>query len=301
METIELGKWVDDFVARSATPVPLRLLVQEAHFQFDLSLIEARERLCDVLVDHPEVEAVGVERYAAIRRILEGVTFRVRLEPVGLAFGFLRLTEAEHFLLAYDAFHDATAADRKIQLEGGMQRSSGFPSATLDAALHHVGGGQWQLRGLGRWLTAAGARPRDSAVITVLDAKERRFGLRIERARPADGTAIALRNRSVADLAAETLRALGPGRHLLFFVMRKLAARRALHHPLPPEPIADLLASDSRFQADATTVALVEEATASNATPACDGEVALLLRRAMPGRGYSDVQVQNALRLWEAA
>jgi hypothetical protein len=297
METIELGKWVDDFVAKSATPVPLRLLVQQAHFELDLSLTEARDQLRDVLVDHPEVEAVGVERYASLRRVLEGATIRVRLEPVGLAFGFLRLTEAEHFLLAYDAFHDAAAADRAVRLEGAG-------GAALAASLHHVGGGQWQLRGLGRWLSAAGARPRDSVVLTVVDAKDRRFALRVEHARPADASAIASRNRSVAEHAADVLRALGPGRHLLFFVMRKLAARRALHHPIPPEPMAEIFASDSRFEVDATAVALRATAVPAaepTSTIASDDPVGARLREAMPGRGYSDVQLANALRLWEAA
>ncbi len=291
MGTGELSKWVAHAVARAVAPVSLRLLAHEVHRRMALTPHEARERLLEALADHPEVEAVGVECYGLLRRILEGATIRVRLEPIGLAFGFLRLYESEHFVVAYDAFHDPSATERPFHLEDAN-------GSVARASLHHADGGQWHLRGLGRWLAAVGARPSDSVILWVVDGKDRRFRIELERASGGSPVALEGRNREVADLAAEVLDSLGPGAHLLFFVMRKLVARRAFHHPVPPEPLVDVLSSDERFDVD--PAAGLVSCNAGAAKPPCSDPVRAILEQRMPERGYSKPQVRRAVSFWEA-
>jgi hypothetical protein len=100
---------------------------------------------------------------------------------------------------------------------------------------------------------------------------------------------------------------LGPARHLLFFLPRKMAARRAFHHPVACDPLAEVLAADPRFvvHPGGSTISLVPDAKrempAVSETLAAGDPVGDLLRRTMGGRGYTATQVENALRLWQEA
>lgn len=89
------------------------------------------------------------------------------------------------------------------------------------------------------WLEALGASPGDSLIVTVLDADERRYGLRLEPAAARDEAAIALRNAEVLAAAIAFLRRQR-GRAVIWDLVANLNASGVFHKPIAPDPFEDM-------------------------------------------------------------
>ena len=137
----------------------------------------------------------------------------------------------------------------------GPSRSKGTVTLHLEdgPVLHthvsHLVSGQavWGIRAepaLAAWLTDRGATPGDDLIVRVLDVDERSHALTSDRA--GDPEALEARNRALADVAEQVLRA-GRGEMPHFDLIPRMIAHDAYRHPLPPNPWAEVLRGDLRF------------------------------------------------------
>jgi len=143
----------------------------------------------------------------------------------------------------------------------GPSRSVGAVTLYLEGgpALHtHVshlvpGEAVWGIRAeptLAAWLADRSATPGDDLIVRVLDV-ERRYALSLVRRHTCDSDpeAIEARNRTLANIAEQVLRA-GRERMPDFDLVPRMIAHDAYRHPLPPDPWPKVLRADLRFVLD---------------------------------------------------
>ena len=111
---------------------------------------------------------------------------------------------------------------------------------------------------LAEWYRRQEATPDDELIVRVLDADARRYTVTLIHRADRDETAIAARNRTLADSAEKVLRA--SQRSLPdFWLIPRLIAHDAYRHSLPPDPWADVLRADIRFVVQERNTDLVEK------------------------------------------
>jgi hypothetical protein len=188
-------------------------------------------------------------------RHLVGNAFRQPLHGSDLGAGTLVLVDEVRLAMWPDFF-------------SGPSRSKGMVTLHLEdgPVLHtHVshlvsGAAVWGIRAeptLAAWLADRGATPGDDLIVCVLDVDERRYALSLDRRRMCDSDpeAIEARNRTLANIAEQVLRA-GRGRMPDFDLVPRMIAHDAYRHPLPPDPWPKVLRADLRFVLDRDAVEL---------------------------------------------
>ncbi len=130
---------------------------------------------------------------------------------------------------------DGTAADAQISF---VRFAGDVPPAERP--------GVWTLfpgSALTAWLQQEAVEPGAALRVQATDLPSRRYAVHLIRTAQRDEAALAARNRALAEVAAEVLRA---GRDALpdFYLVPRLIARDAYRHPLPPDPLAAVLRAD---------------------------------------------------------
>ena len=168
--------------------------------------------------------------------------FRQPLRDSDLAAGTLVLAEEVRFAMWPDFFCGPSRSKGAVtlHLEGGP---------VLHTHVSHLVSGEavWGIRAepaLAAWLAGRGATPGDDLTVRVLDVDERRYSLSLDRA--GDPEAIGARNRALADVAEQVLRA-GRGDMPDFDLIPRMIAHDAYRQPLPPDPWDEVLRADQRF------------------------------------------------------
>jgi len=171
--------------------------------------------------------------------------FRQPLGDSDLGAGTLVLAEEVRLAMWPDFFCGPSRSKGTVtlHLEGGP---------VLHTHVSHLVSGEavWGIRAeptLAAWLAERGATPGDELIVRVLDVDERRYALSLDRA--GDPEAIEVRNRALADVAEQVLRA-GRGDMPYFDLVPRMIAHDAYRHPLPPDPWAEVLRADLRFVLD---------------------------------------------------
>lgn len=230
---------IEQLLLGSGGPLSEDLLTRAvAHF-LDQHPLEAREAVRSCLSVPGPVEQIRDRTYDLFSRHLEGS--RIRLLPGNqeIAFGILQVSEAERCFLIPDAYSDPHASDRTLLLQ--------FPGweHPVEERLLYGEKGSWRLTGLGRWYSEAGIKAGHSVLLDLEDSNLPK--IRITQESSPNGT-IEARDRELADTAFGILSSFGGGDHLLYFVMRRLLALSFYRDSIPPRPLAQVLASDSRFE-----------------------------------------------------
>ena len=196
--------------------------------------------------DHRAVTLGGrPAHYTWWPRHLVDNAFRQPLRTSGLGSGTLVLAEEVRLAMWPDFFcgHSRSKGTVMLHLGGGP---------VLHTHVSHLVEGEavWGICAeptLAAWLADQGATLDDDLIVRVLDVDERRYALSLDRA--GDPEAVDARNRALADIAEQVLRA-GRGRMPDFDLVPRMMAHDAYRHPLPPDPWQKVLRADLRFVLD---------------------------------------------------
>ncbi len=181
-------------------------------------------------------QAVAVEtgRYGWLSKLLEGVAVRHPLAVDECRRGYLMLDELEHAVFCPEFFQTQRPAHRtlSITLLGG-------PTIT---ARTHVERRTWSIymgKAFVEWIDQLGGQERDDVIITVEDAVEGRYGLRLQPKEVKDKDVVRDRNIQLA-LAAEDI--AEADRRVRTFIptaelVAQLIARGHLYNPSPPDDL----------------------------------------------------------------
>jgi hypothetical protein len=130
------------------------------------------------------------------------------------------------------------------------------------------------------WLEGLNAHTGDELIFDVLDADERRYSVTFARKDERDEAVIAERSKSVADQMEVLLKAAHDSVILSNLAVR-LIGQGTYNHPVPPEPLTSIVASDSRFvDAGLDMVALADRWAGYPAEPV---DVRRLVGATVPG------------------
>jgi tetratricopeptide (TPR) repeat protein len=193
-------------------------------------------------------------RYTWWPRHLAGNVFRQPLAASDLQTGTLALNSEVWMALWPDFFANSQRFGQvTLVLTGGP---------TLQAGINHLGTGRatWGVLptpALASWYQQQGATSHDALIIQVLDVDTRRYAVSLLSQAARDETAIGARNQALANAAEAVLRTGHPDMPD-FYLIPRLIARDAYHHPLPPDPLFDGLRVDLRFVAANEAVTLAE-------------------------------------------
>ncbi len=192
-------------------------------------------------------------RYTWWPRHLADNALRQPLVSSDLESGSLVLGR-EAWLVFWPNFYDSSSRDRgKVTLVLA-------DGPVLQTKIQHLVHGQplWGLSptpALAKWYRQQAAAPQDDVIVRVLDVEARRYTLCLARRAERDEGAVAARNRSLADVAVEALRA--GGMHMPdSYLIPRLIARGAYRDPLPPDPWDEVLRADLRFIVDKRSIDL---------------------------------------------
>ena len=183
-------------------------------------------------------------RYTWWPRHLAHNTFRQPLAGSDLKDGTLALNE-DVWTAFWPDFHGGPS---RRQTQVTLDLADG---PALQARIEHLGPKHlcWGIPStpaLADWYREQEATPKDDLIVRVSDVDARRYAVALCRRSDRDETAIAARNRALADAAEPVVRA---GRPPLphFDLIPRLVARNAYRNPLPPDPWKKVLRADLRF------------------------------------------------------
>ncbi len=241
--------------ARSTTDLVLRVL-REAHRPLTVEEILAGvQKLAPVHSANPKntmrkaisqmflVQPTTDGRYGYLPYLLQDNRFRHPIERGAL--------QRDYFLLEPEivtALWPATFEIAKRRDDGpAFLQLQGQEEAEAHRVYREVEG--WGMRAgpeFWNWLEGLNAHTGDELFFTVLNAEERRFAVAFARKGDRDEHAIAERNLLVADQMEGLLKAAHDAVILSNLAVR-LIGLDVYHHPIPPDPLATIIASDPRF------------------------------------------------------
>ena len=214
-------------------------------------------------------------RYVWLSHILDGVVVRHPLTVDEARRGYIHLDELEHAIFFPQFFQNHVPDQRvtEIELLNG-------PVLTVGA---YIESKTWAL-GLGsdfsRWIRQVGGDGRDSLIITVVDARNGKYAIRLQ---PRESRPL-LTNQRNAELAIQTEAIISGDRSSqaamqTWQLVARLIARNVFHSPLPPDDLHSVLLNYSTLRCiDGTSYAVgtlagdVERVTDQLPDPPADGQ-----------------------------
>jgi tetratricopeptide (TPR) repeat protein len=194
-------------------------------------------------------------RYTWWPRHLAKSVFRLPLAGSDLEQGTLVLNR-DAWLVFWTDFYDSSRSrgEMTVDLDGGP---------VLQTHIQHLVPMQpvWGLPptpALADWYRRQGATSEDDVVVQVMDVEAHRYTFSLARRAERDEEAIAVRNRSLADMAEQVLRA-GRVNMPESYLVPRLFAHGTYHDPLPPDPWEKVLRTDLRFIVGEYSIDLAEK------------------------------------------
>ncbi|HOQ98949.1 MAG TPA: hypothetical protein PLJ35_09015 [Anaerolineae bacterium] len=241
--------------ARSTTDLVLRVLREARRPLTVEEILAGVQELAPVHSANPKntmrkaisqmflVQPTTDNRYGYLPYLLEGNRFRHPIERGAL--------QRDLFLLGPEivtALWPATFEIAKRRDDGpAFLRLHGRDGARAIQVYREVEG--WGMRAdaeFWRWLEGLDPHTGDELIFDILDAEERRYGVRLAPKSDRDEHAIAERNLLLADQAEVLLKAAHDAVILSNLAVR-LVGLGSYRHPVPPDPLAMILANDPRF------------------------------------------------------
>lgn len=183
-------------------------------------------------------------RYTWWPNHLAGSVFRQPLSAADVSSGGLVLGIEIWLALWPDFFVGAlrTAGAVTLELAGGPVLETHVEPLVLEES----GWGLKPMPALATWYQHVGAAPGDDLIVRVIDVAARRYAMSLARQTERDPAAIAVRNRTLADVAERLVRQ-GADDMPDFYLIPRLIASDVYQHTLPPEPWDKVLRADLRF------------------------------------------------------
>lgn len=188
---------------------------------------------------------IAPARFGWLSYLLAGSTFRHILEPDEVRRGYLLLDELEHASFFPAFFQDHEPDSRVVTLD-----LFGIDSIQAEAAIERH---TWSLQ-LGkefvRWLDDQGAEGRDDLLVSVDDAVQGRYSLRLQPRELRNEDEINQRNLELARVAEDIVLALGdsPVPIYTWELAARLIGRGAYRSSLPPDDLHYVLQEYSRLE-----------------------------------------------------
>ncbi len=199
------------------------------------------------------IVSMGDGRYEYLPRATTGCLLRHRLD----------LDEADENVIVWG--QDVAVAIWPAAWEIALRRDRGPRTFRLGNGGHvaqsfeFLGPHRWGSTGaapIWAWLREAGARSGDDLVAHVTDAGQGEVELAFAPRKQRDDDAIRRRSAEVADLL-EVILARKRSKYTFFTdATAELIVRGAFRSQCPPDPLAQIIASDRRFEGDGLIVAL---------------------------------------------
>ncbi len=241
--------------ARSTTDLVLRVL-REAHEPLTVEEILARvQRLAPVHSANPKntmrkaisqmflVQPTTDSRYGYLPYLLAGNRFRHTIERGALMDRSFLLGPELVTALWPGTFEIA----KRRQESPALLQLEGREDAEACRIYREVEG--WAMRAdadFWAWLESLNPHADDDLIFRVIDAEARRYAVSLERRGARDQATIDERNQEIANLCENLLKA-AHDTVILSNLGVRLIGLGAYRHPVPPDPLATILANDSRF------------------------------------------------------
>jgi len=253
--TMDYSELVHHVLRDAHTPLTLDEIVRAIQELEPIHVANPKALVLNILEQSSLILPVEGKRYGYLPHLLQENAFRQPLTAAARRQGFVELSPDALTALWpgwVEAQRQQEARPAELALPNGTQ-------ALLRRHFRLVG--HWGFTASSdfwNWLEEINALPGDDFIIRVIDADARNYAGSLECQDCRDEEAVARRNREVADLAVEAVRAAG-GEILADRLAPLLVAAGAYQNPLPPDPLITVLAQDGRFiDAGLGMVALAE-------------------------------------------
>ncbi|HJW83141.1 MAG TPA: hypothetical protein VJ754_02440 [Anaerolineae bacterium] len=182
------------------------------------------------------IAATGDGRYGWMPRLMNGSALRLTLSKPDLERAAIEFGDELREALWPTFFEIQKREDRSpVHVR--------LPDRTVtDIPLTFLGESQWGTTGspeFWKWFKQLKAKPGDHLIFRVIDGEAKSYSVEFERRSARDEEAIAERNRTIVQAAAEILRKSVWGA-AIWDIAARLLAFGQYRHPIPPDPLAEI-------------------------------------------------------------
>jgi len=237
---VSYTKLTHQVVQGAPEPLPVEEILARVADIAPITTSNPKQTIRNAISSSRLIVSVGDKRYGWMPRVLNNSVLRLTLTADDLGNKWLVYSDEVRDAL-YPAFYESGKRSDRAPITLVLPDGS-----TAQVALEHGGNGQWGTPwtvGLWRWLTAQGAQAGDHLIVTVLDGEARRYGLAFQPRSERDETAIAQRNHeTIAALLPYANKSRGAS---IWEMTGALLAKGHYQHPVPPDPLSDIVASQA--------------------------------------------------------
>jgi hypothetical protein len=229
----------------ASAPITVDELIQAVGEMRPLTAKNIRSTMHNAINQSPLCASLGDGRYWWMPHLLGENWFRLHPSTEDVQQGQLPITD-EARLGLWPSFFGS-----RSRLRDPLVHVELADGPVLERPVEHLGTASWGFKPcpeLVKWYETQGVRSGDDLTLNVIDAdaSPRRYRLEHQPVGQRDETRIKARNQQLADAAYELIR---KGRaEPAYYLAPKLAARGLYHDPCPPDPLDEVLKSDSRFR-----------------------------------------------------
>jgi hypothetical protein len=227
-------------VREAPKPLPVRVIMWHVEDIAPITTKDPEQTIRNAISQGQLIVATGDGRYGWKPRLITGSTLRLTLSRSDLNGRGIRFSEEARDAVWPAFFEAAKRMDHQpVQAQ--------LPDGTLtEWPLHHFGQVQWGTTGsteFWRWFKSQKAKAKDHLLITADDGEARRYRVTFQRRAERDEPAIKARNEAVVEAALAFVRHCSD-MPPLWDITSHLLAIGQYRHPVPPDPLTDILTQD---------------------------------------------------------